>query len=59
LLIAGVAIITAAIDANATMMAGTRRRTNAFICGPFPRGMCIIEPSRGIEVKTSWQIVNS
>jgi hypothetical protein len=51
LLTAGVTIATAAIDANAAMAAGTRRRTNFLIAG-LPRNFPFIEPSPGIEVKT-------
>jgi hypothetical protein len=49
-LTAGVAIVTAAIEANAIMTTATRWRTDVLTTG-LPRGVCIIEPGPAIEVK--------
>jgi hypothetical protein len=50
-LTAGIAIVTAAIDAEATITTDTASRINILIAGPPPSGVYIIEPSPGREVK--------
>jgi hypothetical protein len=50
-LTAGIAIVTAAIDPNATVAADNTRRINVLIAASPYVDICIIEPSRGVEVK--------